>query len=449
MSRRTKNSMSTLSEADIECLMMELPSTDRDNAQVCSTEMSDHKDERETQKSEHVVIDIDAEHNAQCLNTKSPCEDCENFKDEITKIINILTDIQSSQDKERKRAEESDMKIEALLEDRDKMAAKIESLEETVTELTRDNNSIKQILDLKQNKWLKVETKAKPPNSKSSTSRPVHTENQFSTLEDENNTLSVTVPESSRSEESEKSINSQIRDYRSKEKSKFNKQSISNSKNKVHPHVVNAPSVKPEKKKVLVIGDSMVKHINKHKIERAAGCESVVHSYNGARVGQISAKIKENWSEGQEYDTVVLHVGTNDLVYDDAEKVATEMDGLIEDLKRHTGKIAVSSVIKRYDGRVAASNITQFNKIVKDLCTQHNIIFIDNDHIDRSLLNGSNLHLNHMGDRVLGGSICTYLKSNRAKTSSKPPMNHQKKIFHHRKRDWTMYLNYVSQALRR
>ena len=155
MSRRTKNSMSTLSEADIECLMMELPSTDRDNAQVCSTEMSDHKDERETQKSEHVVIDIDAEHNAQCLNKKSPCEDCENFKDEITKIINILTDIQSSQDKERKRAEESDMKIEALLEDRDKMAAKIESLQETVTELTRDNNSIKQILDLKQNKWLK------------------------------------------------------------------------------------------------------------------------------------------------------------------------------------------------------------------------------------------------------------------------------------------------------
>ncbi len=105
--------------------------------------------------------------------------------------------------------------------------------------------------------------------------------------------------------------------------------------------------------------------------------------------------------------------------------------------------------VKRYDGRVAASNITQFNKIVKDLCTQHNITFIDNDHIDRSLLNGSNLHLNHMGDRVLGGSICTYLKSNRAKTSSKPPMNHQKNFFHHRKRDWTMYLNYVSQALRR
>ena len=50
-------------------------------------------------------------------------------------------------------------------------------------------------------------------------------------------------------------------------------------------------------------------------------------------MGQISAKVKENWSEGQEYDTVVLHVGTNDLVNNDAKKVATEMDGLIQDLK--------------------------------------------------------------------------------------------------------------------
>jgi hypothetical protein len=70
-------------------------------------------------------------------------------------------------------------------------------------------------------------------------------------------------------------------------------------------------------------------------------------------MGQISAKVKENWSEGQEYDTVVLHVGTNDLVNNDAKKVATEMDGLIQDLKCHTEKIAVSSVVKRYDVKIS------------------------------------------------------------------------------------------------
>ena len=138
----------------------------------------------------------------------------------------------------------------------------------------------------------------------------------------------------------------------------------------------------------------MVKHIDRVKIERAAGCQSVVHSYSGARVEQISSKIKEYWSEGEQYDTVLLHVGTNNLASEEPEEVASKMDGLIKDLKDHAKKIAISSVIKRYDNRVPASKITRFNNVVKNLCMKHNTTFLDNDHIDRSLLNRSNLHLN-------------------------------------------------------
>ena len=160
----------------------------------------------------------------------------------------------------------------------------------------------------------------------------------------------------------------------------------------------------------------MVKHIDRQKIERAAGCQSVVHSYSGARVEQINSKIKEYWSEGEQYDTVVLHVGlTNNLVSEDPEKVAAKMDELIENLKDHAKKIAVSSVIKRYDNRVPASNITYFNNLVNNLCSNRNITFLNNDHIDRSFLNRSNLHLNQLGDRVLGSAYCTYLKSARVR----------------------------------
>jgi hypothetical protein len=63
-------------------------------------------------------------------------------------------------------------------------------------------------------------------------------------------------------------------------------------------------------------------------------------------VEQISSKIKEYWSEGEQYDTVVLHVGTNNLVSEDPENVAAKMDELIENLKDHAKNIAVSSVIK-------------------------------------------------------------------------------------------------------
>jgi hypothetical protein len=81
-------------------------------------------------------------------------------------------------------------------------------------------------------------------------------------------------------------------------------------------------------------------------------------------------------------------MGTNNLASEEPEEVASKMDGLIKDLKGHAKKIAISSVIKRYDNRVPASKITQ------NLCMKHNTTFLDNDHIDRSLLDRSNLHLN-------------------------------------------------------
>ena len=63
----------------------------------------------------------------------------------------------------------------------------------------------------------------------------------------------------------------------------------------------------------------MVKHIDQQKIERAVGCKSVVHSYSGAKVEQISHKIKKYFSEDDKYNAVVLHVGTNNLVSEKPE----------------------------------------------------------------------------------------------------------------------------------
>ena len=76
----------------------------------------------------------------------------------------------------------------------------------------------------------------------------------------------------------------------------------------------------------------MVKHIDQQKIERAAYCKSVVHSYSGAKVEQINYKIKEYLSEDDKYDAVyvVLHVGRNNLVSEKPEEVAGKMDDLIK-----------------------------------------------------------------------------------------------------------------------
>ncbi len=81
----------------------------------------------------------------------------------------------------------------------------------------------------------------------------------------------------------------------------------------------------------------MVKNINSKKIERASGHKSVCHSYSGARVKQIEEKLKNDGN--RQYDSVILHVGTNDLAHADVNKVAKDMDDLINEMKTHTKKL--------------------------------------------------------------------------------------------------------------
>ena len=86
------------------------------------------------------------------------------------------------------------------------------------------------------------------------------------------------------------------------------------------------------------------------------------------------------------------------------------METLIEKVKVHADEVAVSSVVKSYDNKVKASNITHYNNLLHKLYITHKIAFIDNDCIDKSLLNRSNLHLNRNGDKALGSAFCAYLK---------------------------------------
>ena len=69
-----------------------------------------------------------------------------------------------------------------------------------------------------------------------------------------------------------------------------------------------------QEKAVLVIGDCLVKHIDGNKIARTARNKAISHSCSGATVNQISAKFDDQREKSQ-YDTIILHVGTNDLAH--------------------------------------------------------------------------------------------------------------------------------------
>ena len=125
------------------------------------------------------------------------------------------------------------------------------------------------------------------------------------------------------------------------------------------------------------------------------------------------------------------------------------MDDLVNKVKAHTNKVSVSGAIKRYDGKVNNYKIEQYNKLIHGLCSKHNIAYIDNSCIGRSLLNGSNLHLNRDGDKALGSAFCIYLKSDRISTRNSDyhffrlPSGRQS-----RQREWTMYLSHVKHMMK-
>ena len=70
----------------------------------------------------------------------------------------------------------------------------------------------------------------------------------------------------------------------------------------------------------------MVKNIDNNKLSKAAKKRTVCHSYSGATVEQIATKFDQHTKEDQSFDKVIIHVGTNDLVRTQPDKVAQNMD---------------------------------------------------------------------------------------------------------------------------
>jgi lysophospholipase L1-like esterase len=78
----------------------------------------------------------------------------------------------------------------------------------------------------------------------------------------------------------------------------------------------------------------MVKNIDACKIGRASRSKAISHSYSGATVNQLTEKFGNHQSE-KEFSTVIIHVGTNDLVRDEPKKVAANLENLINKVKKN------------------------------------------------------------------------------------------------------------------
>ena len=108
-------------------------------------------------------------------------------------------------------------------------------------------------------------------------------------------------------------------------------------------------------------------------------------------------------------DVIIIHCGTNDIENEInlVKKLVKEID---EYGKQNPPKVAMSSLIKRYDHDVK-DDIANINEKLQRFCNSKGLSVIDNNNIDRSCLNKGKLHLNRRASSHLADNFKKFVGS--------------------------------------
>ena len=156
-------------------------------------------------------------------------------------------------------------------------------------------------------------------------------------------------------------------------------------------------------------------------MSNALGGKVEKKKFGGARIEDIQKNVRDLLaSKSMDCGTqLIIHAGTNNLVYELEDVVVRKMESLVTETKMKSK--AVSSVITRKD--VLLEKITQFNNLPRDMCSKINVDFLDNHNLMKHHLNGSGLHLNGDGDKILGSNFCRYLRNPYEHAKLRPSKN--------------------------
>ena len=188
------------------------------------------------------------------------------------------------------------------------------------------------------------------------------------------------------------------------EKSKEKKPASQRSSKKAENH---RPSTGKMPQPTIIMGDSMIKHLNDQKMSAATKSSVKIKCFPGATVGDMRHYSIPVLSKVTTPTNVILHVGTNDLKSSDPSKVSDS----IVDLARHIensfpkAKVLISELIDRNDKQELSEAVKRVNKNTSKFCNQEGRAFIRHKNISCECLNKSNLHLNNKGVAILASNF--------------------------------------------
>ena len=155
---------------------------------------------------------------------------------------------------------------------------------------------------------------------------------------------------------------------------------------------------KQKKKKVIIIGDSMIKKTDGYLLTSSINHKYLekVKPFLAAKSVDLLDYIKP-MQRDLDLEVYVIHIGTNDLTTDKRpDEIFSKMQRLIKELKTDKNKIVVSTIVLRGDAYNAKAE--KLNNLLKAFCENNGIDTISHDNINvKKHLNKGKLHLNDKG----------------------------------------------------
>ena len=169
-------------------------------------------------------------------------------------------------------------------------------------------------------------------------------------------------------------------------------------------------SVISEKKNIVILGDSMIKHVNGYEMpKKLENCKVHVKSFSGSKIQCMKDHMKPSMRERPDHN--IVHVGTNDLNSDRPSDLITKsIVDLAITLKNNSQNVSVSNIIMRNDN--FNEKAMEVNGYLNQLCIEKNIFLVDRTKTIRSRnINRSKLHLSKSGSFILSNNFVKAISS--------------------------------------
>ncbi|XP_071480803.1 uncharacterized protein [Diadema antillarum] len=159
---------------------------------------------------------------------------------------------------------------------------------------------------------------------------------------------------------------------------------------------------------VVIVGDSMIKHIDGRLLSRRR--KVFCHPHPGAKVADISAK---KVTEGvKAKGDVILHIGSNNVSHGNGStSTADDITALADGISNEGCEVALSSIVhRRWESAHQRRLVDRVNERLHTAARERSWGFIDNSSIGDRHLGRDGVHINKAGQAVLASNMRNFIR---------------------------------------